>query len=135
MTDLLTLTATLLNNFRTIHFQPSEECFPRASTHWHWWQAAKARRADRQAVDHYRQRLRNELTAHGHGQFLDHVEPDLDGGWRLHLLVADDGAMLLLDEITEGRCGAGDSASFDPEEFVLTQLDAWRGCAKDAANE
>ena len=38
-------------------------------------------------------------------------------------------------EITEGRCGAGDSASFDPEEFVLTQLDAWRGCAKDAANE
>ena len=123
MTDIQALAAALLANFRTIHFQPSEECFPRAPSHWDWWESAKARRADRQAVYDYRQRLRNELTAHGHRQFLDHVELGPDGGWRLHLFVADDAAMLLLDRITEGRCGAGDPASFNPEEFVQEQLE------------
>ena len=121
MTDIQALAAALLANFWTIDFQPSEECFPRSATHWDWWQAAKARRADRQRVNDYRQRLRQELIAHGHDQFLDHVEPDPDGGWRLHLFVADDAAMLLLD--TQGRCGAGDPASFNPEEFVQEQLE------------
>jgi hypothetical protein len=51
------------------------------------------------------------------------LEPDPDGGWRLHLFVSEHAAMHLLDEITGGRCGAGDPASFDPEEFVLVQLD------------
>jgi hypothetical protein len=119
MTDL----PTLLANFRTIHFQPSEECFPRAPTHWDWWQAAKARRADRQTVFDYREHLRDALIVHGHCEFLGRVEPDPDGGWRLHLFVADDAAMLLLDRITEGRCGAGDPASFDPEEFVRERLE------------
>jgi hypothetical protein len=121
--DTSALAAALLANVRTIHFQPSEECLPRAPTHWDWWESAKARRADRQAVYDYRQRLRNELTAHGHGQFLDHVEPDPDGGWLLHLFVADDAAMLLLDRITEGRCGSGDAASFNHEEFVRERLE------------
>ena len=123
MTDLPTLAAALLANFRTIHFQPSEECFPRAPTHWDWWQAAKARRADCQAVYDNRQRLRYELIAHGHGQFLDHVEPDPNGGWRLHLFVADDAAMLLLDGLTKGRYGPGDPASFNPQEFIQEQLE------------
>ena len=123
MTDLPTLAATLLNNFQTIHFQPSEECFPRSATHRDWWQAAKARRADRQAVYDYRRRLRYELIAHGHHQFLDHVELGPDGGWRLHVFAADDAAMLLLDGITEGRYGPGDPARFNPEEFVQEQLD------------
>jgi hypothetical protein len=123
MTDIQALAAALLANFRTIHFQPSEECFPRAPTHWDWWESAKVRRADRQAVYHYRQRLRNELIAHGHHQFLDRVEPDPDAGWRLHLFVADDGAMSLLDVIAGGRCGAGDPGSFKPDEFVQEQLE------------
>ena len=123
MTDIQALAAALLANFRTIHFQPSEECFPRSQAHWDWWQAAKVRRADRQAVYDYRQRLRYELIAHGHHQFLDHVELGPDGGWRLHLFVADDAAMLLLDRITEGRCGSGDPASFNPEELVQEQLE------------
>lgn len=87
------------------------------------WQAAKARRADRRAVYDYRQRLRCELVKHGHRQFLDRVEPDPAGGWRLHLFVADDAARLLLDRITEGRCGPGDPVHLNPEEFVLTQLE------------
>jgi hypothetical protein len=123
MTDLPILAATLLANFRTIRFPPSEEYFPRRSTHWDWWQAAKVRRFDRQAVYDYRQRLRYELIAHGHLQFLDRVEIDPDGGWRLHLFVTDDAAMLLLDKSTEGRCGTGDPASFNPEEFVQEQLE------------
>jgi hypothetical protein len=121
--DTSALAPSLLAKFRTIHFQPSEECFPRAPSHWDWWESAKARRADHQSVYDYRQRLRQELIAHGHGQFLDHVEPDPDGGWRLHLFVADDGAMSLLDRITEGRCGAGDPASFNPQEFIQEQLE------------
>ena len=118
MTDFPSLAATLLANFRTIRFPATEECFPRSSTHRDWWSAAKARHADRQTVYDYRDRLRNALIAHGHREFLDRMEPDPDGGWRLHLFVADDAAMHLLGEITEGRCDPGDPASFDPEEFV-----------------
>jgi hypothetical protein len=40
-------------------------------------------------------------------------------------LVADDTAMLLLDEIAGERCGPGDPASFDPKEFVMEQLEEW----------
>ena len=123
MTDFQALAAALLANFRTIHFEPSKECFPRSPAHWEWWKAANARYTARQTVHDYRQRLRRGLIAQGHDQFLDHVEPDPAGGWRLHLFVADNAAMLLLDRITEGRCGAGDPASFNPEEFVQKQLE------------
>jgi hypothetical protein len=123
MTDLPTLAATLLANFRTIRFPPTEEYFPRSQAHWDWWQAAKVRRADRQAVYDYRQRIRYELIEHGHHQFLDHVEFGPDGGRRLHVFAADDAAMLLLERITEGRCGAGDPANFNPDEFVQEQLE------------
>jgi hypothetical protein len=123
MTDLPTLAATLLANFWTIRFPPTDEYFPRSQAHWDWWQAAKVRRADRRAVYDYRQRLRYELIAHGHHQFLDHVELGPDGGWRLHFFVAECAAMLLLDSITEGRGGSGDPVSFNPEEFVQEQLE------------
>ena len=33
--------------------------------------------------------------------------------------VADDAALPLLDELTEGACGLGDPVSFDAEKFVL----------------
>jgi hypothetical protein len=89
------------------------------------WRAAKARRADRQAVHDYRQRLRRELLEHGHRQFLDRIEPNPDGGWRLHIFVADEAAMLLLDEFAEGMCDDGDPVSFDHEEFVREQLEEW----------
>jgi hypothetical protein len=121
--DTSALAATLFANFRTIRFPPTEEYLPRSATHWDWWQAAKVRRADRQAVYDYRECLRNALIAHGPREFLDLVEPYPGGGWRLHFFVADDGAMLMLDGVTEGRCGSGDAARFNPEEFVQEQLE------------
>jgi hypothetical protein len=132
--DTSALAATLLANLRTIRFPPTEEYFPRSPMHWDWWQAAKARRADRQAVFDYRQRLRSELIEHGHRQFLDYVEPDPDGGWQLHFFVTD-AARLLLDRITEGRCGAGDPARFDPKEFILSQLEERHNQSSDAIDE
>ena len=62
------------------------------------------------------------LVEHGHHRFLHHLEPDPAGGWRLHFFVADDAALTLLDELTEGACGPGDPVSFNPEEFVSERL-------------
>ncbi len=123
--DLSSLAAAFRTNFRTIHFPPSKEPCPQSPGHLDWLQAAKAGRADHLAVQDYCRRLRRELIAYGHRRFLTHAEPDPDGGWRLHIFVADDDAMSLLDEITGGRCGLGDPASFDPEAFILTQLEEW----------
>jgi hypothetical protein len=38
------------------------------------------------------------------------------------MFVADDIALALLQQITEGQCGASDPVSFDPEAFVREQL-------------
>src|ERR1700722_483278 len=122
MTDLPMRAASLFANFRTIRFPMTEECVPRSPTHWEWWRAAKAEYTAAQTVHDYRQRLRLDLITHGLRLSLDHVEPDPDGGWRLHIFVADAAAVLLLNGITDERCGAGDPASFNPEEFIRTQL-------------
>ena len=89
MTDLPTLAATLLANFRTIHFPRSEDrSTPSASSRPDWFTTAKARRAERLAVEAYRRQLRQRLHD-GHHRFLDHLEPDprVDGGstssWRM----------------------------------------------------
>jgi hypothetical protein len=120
MTDLASLASTLLANFRTI-VMPGQEDDPNPSD---WWGAARARRAEKCAVYAYRDHIRGELVRDGHHRFLHHLEPDPEGGWRLHLFVTDDLALALLDQITEGQCGTGDPVSFDPEEFVRGQLDA-----------
>jgi hypothetical protein len=122
-TGTMTLAATLLANFRTIHFPRSEDrLMPFPTTTPDWWTKAKARFADRRAVDAYRQRLRRELVAHGHRLVLDHLESNPEGGWRLHIFVADENALSLLADISEGQCGAGDPLDFDPEEFVADHL-------------
>jgi hypothetical protein len=122
MTDLALLAAMLLSNFRTIRIPAKNE---EPSPSGDWWGAARARRADKRAVYAYRDHIRRELVRHGHHRFLHHLEPDQDGGWRLHLLFADDSATSLLDEIAEGRSGAGDPANFNPEEFVRERLGEW----------
>ena len=81
-----------------------------------------ARRAAHRAVHAHRERLRQGLVQHGYRCFLDRLEPDRDGGWRLHFFVADDAALRLLDELTEGACGPGDTLSFDAEKFVLQHI-------------
>ena len=61
-------------------------------------------------------------SQHGYRCFLDRMEPDPEGGWRLHFFVADDAALALLDELTEGDVGPGDPVSFDPGRFVLERI-------------
>jgi hypothetical protein len=118
-TGTMTLAATLLANFRTIYFPGSDDRFrPPDATHSDWWEAAKARRGEHLAVDTFRQRLYQELVAHGHRRFLDHLEPDPEGGWRLHIFVADDHALSITANIAEGRLGPGDPVELGPGEFV-----------------
>ncbi len=125
MTAHSTLADTLIANFRTIRFPASDDhSTPPSTTHPDWWATAKARCADRLAVDTYRKRLHLELVAHGHRLFLDHLEPDPDGGWRLHIFVADDHALSIVANFSEGRFGPGDPVDFDPEEFVTDHLNS-----------
>jgi hypothetical protein len=123
MTDLASLAATLLANFRTVVI-PGQKDDPNPSD---WWGAAKVRRAEKRAVYAYRDHIRDELVRHDHYRFLQHLESDPEGGWRLHVFVADDLALARLYQITEGQCGTGDPVSFDPEEFAREQLSDWAG--------
>ena len=87
-----------------------------------WWAKATARRADSRAACACRDRLRRLLVEHGHHRFLHHLEPDPNGGWRLHIFAANNAALALLDEVAEGECGPGDPVKFDPNEFVSARL-------------
>jgi hypothetical protein len=119
MTDLVTLADILLANFCTVRI-PSPDGREEQPTDW--WAKAKARRAESRAAHASRDRLLRRLVEHGHHRFLHHLEPDPVGGWRLHIFLADDTVLTLLDELTEGACGPGDPVAFDPEEFVSERL-------------
>jgi hypothetical protein len=133
MTVHSTLAATLLANFRTIRFPAFDDRSTPPSTVPDWFAKAKARCSDRRAVDAYRQRLRRELVAHGHRLFLDHLEPDPEGGWRLHIFVADDHALSIVANFSEGRFGPGDPVDFDPEEFVTDHFNRMERLGSDLA--
>jgi hypothetical protein len=122
MTDLASLAAALLANFRTV-VTPVQKDDPNPSGDW--WGAVKARRAEKRAVYAYWDHIRGELVRHGHHRFLHHLERDPEDGWRLHVFVADDLALALLDRITDRRCRVGEPVSFDPEGFVREQLSDW----------
>jgi hypothetical protein len=118
ITDLTALAAVLLANFRTLRIlAPDDHQLPPDD----WWGSAKARRAEKRAAYACRDRLRRELTDHDH-PFLDRLEADPDGGWRLHIFVADASAVALLDTISQGACGPGGPVTLDPEEFIAEQL-------------
>jgi hypothetical protein len=132
MTDLPTLAATLLANFCTIRFPASVDRSAQSTPSLSdWWTTAKARRAERLAVNAYRHQMRRQLIEHCHRRFLDHLEPDPEGGWRLHFFLADDAAMSLLIEASVGECGPGDPVVFDPKEFVAESLGGLKGIASD----
>ena len=118
MTNVATLAAALLANFRTIRLPSSQQ----REQHPDWWTMVKARRAAHRAVHAHRDRLRQRLVERGFRCFLDRMEADPAGGWLLHFFVADEAALTLLDELTEGACGPGDALSFDAEEFVLERI-------------
>jgi hypothetical protein len=119
MTDLATLAATLLANFRTARIpapvrpegQPTD-----------WWGRIKARGAANRAAYAYRDRLCQELVEHGCRRFLDRMESDPAGGWRLHFFLSDETALTLLDELTEGAFGPGDAVSFNARRFVAERI-------------
>jgi hypothetical protein len=114
MTDIADLRDALLANFRTVHIR-SSDAWPEADD---WWATAKAFRAEKRGAQSYRDRMRRLLVDRGHAPFLDYLEADPDGGWRLHLFVLDKAALALLGEHTDGECGPGAPVSFDAEEFV-----------------
>jgi hypothetical protein len=118
ITDLTALAAKLLANFRTVRVPTPDDLQCPSDD---WWGSAKARRAEKRAAYACRDRLRRALTDDGH-PFLDCLEADPDGGWRLHIFVADDSAAALLDTVTQDTCGPGDPVTLDPEEFISEQL-------------
>jgi hypothetical protein len=122
MTDLLTLAATLLANFRTIRLPPDDQPRQPSPSAPNWLQLAKARLASRRAAYAARDRILRELVAQGYHRFLHHVEPDPLGGWRLHLFAADAGAIPLLERIADGKIASGQPVDFNPEEFLKERL-------------
>jgi hypothetical protein len=122
MTNLASLASTLLAHFRTVVITAQKDD-PNPTGDWRG--AVKARRAEKRAIHAFRDHVRSELVRHGHHRFLQHLEPDPEDGWRLHVFVADDLALALLDQITGGQCAIGDPASFAPEDFVREQLSDW----------
>jgi hypothetical protein len=132
VTDLSTLAAALLANFCTIRLPASEDGLAKSvPTRANWFQIAKARRAERLAVHAYRDRIRRDLVGHGHHQFFHHLEPDPEGGWRLHFFVADEPALSILVDISKGQSGPGDPVDLDPEEFIRDRLGRLKGMASD----
>ena len=119
MTNLTTLGDTLLANFLTLHIPGSKRGHQPSGD---FWAMVRARRAESLAAYARRDQLRRALVQHGYRCFLDRMECDPAGGWRLHFFVADVAALTLLDELTEGACGPGDPVSFNPEGFLAERL-------------
>jgi hypothetical protein len=121
MTDPDTLATTLIANHRTVYL-PSTGGPDLESADW--WSRAKARRVETLAAQAYRDRLLGGLMEQGY-RFLRYLEPDPEGGRRLHIFVFDDAAVACLDRLSE--CEAGDPATFDPEEFIRERLTRYFG--------
>ena len=121
MTDIETLANSLLANFRTIRLPPEALPARPDSEPTDWWAMAKAGRDEKRVLYDVRDRLRRALIQHRH-RFIDHLEPDPVGGWRIHVFVLDEDALALLDGIDGRRCEPGDPVDFDPEEFVIERL-------------
>jgi hypothetical protein len=116
--NVLSLTANLLANFVTIVIPA-----PR----WSW---------DRTRIDHdltldeieeYRARFRRELSRHGEGRCLDHIQIDALSNWLIHFFPLNEEVVSILEtaaaRFPEIACGPGEAAGFDPKEFVMRCLD------------
>jgi len=127
MTDLTTLATTLLTNFVTVRFPRYEPV---------WWVlddqdlALEARhrclghalRCEALLIRCHRSILRQGLAEAGHHRFLDRLEADPVGGWRVHLFLADKAAIEVMPEITDGVVGPGDPVNFNPDPFIERRL-------------
>jgi hypothetical protein len=127
MTDLTTLATALLTNFLTVRFpryEPvwnvldDEDLAPDA----HYRCRGHALRCEELLIRCQRFILRQRLIEAGHHEFLDHVEADPAGGWRIHLFLADGAAIGLMPEITDGMVGPGDPVNFNPRTLIERRL-------------
>jgi hypothetical protein len=121
MNDLQTLARRLLANFRTIRLPPEAPPERPNLQPPDWWAMAKARRAEKRVLYTLRDDIRRVLDRHRH-RFIDCLEPDPEGGWRLHIFVLDQDALALLDSIDGRECEPGEPVDFDPEKFVNERL-------------
>jgi hypothetical protein len=87
-----------------------------------------ALRAETLHIRCHRQDLRVALFQEGYRHFLDYVERDPVGGWRVHLFLTDADAMVLLPTITTGYVGLGDPIGFDPQAFIERRLASIEKC-------
>ena len=121
MTEIETLANNLLANFRTIRL-PADALPARPNfSPTDWWATTKALRAEKRAVYDLRDRLRHILIEHRQ-PFIDRLEPDPEGGWRIHIFVLDEDALALINGTDSWHLGSGDPVDFDPEEFVIERL-------------
>jgi hypothetical protein len=132
MTNFLALANTLLTNFITVRFPRYEPVWTvleedlafdvriRCLNH--------ALRAELLSIRCYRANLRMVLLGKGHQQFLDFVEADPVGGWRIHLFLGDEDAIVLVPTITMGYVGFGDPVAFDPRAFIERRLSCIEKC-------
>jgi len=121
MPDIQTIASSLVANFRTIRVPPEALPARPDPEPTDWWAMAKVRREEKRVLYDLRDRHRRAFIQHYH-RFLDHLEPDPEGGWRIHIFVLDEDALALLDGIDGRRCEPGDPVDFDPEAFVIERL-------------
>jgi hypothetical protein len=127
MIDLTTLATTLLANFCTVRFPryrpvwnvlDDEDLAPDARNRC----LGHALRCEELLIRCHRFILRQGLAEAGHHRFLDRLEADPAGGWRIHLFLLDRDGIPLLVSITDGAVGPGDPVRFDPKAFVERRL-------------
>jgi hypothetical protein len=126
MTDFLALRTAMFANFVTVRFPRCEQVWTilaedlpfdvriRCLNH--------ALRAETLRIRCFRQNLRVALFAESYRQFLDYVESDPSGGWRIHLFLGDADAIALVPSITTGDVRRGDPIRLDPEAFMERRL-------------
>jgi hypothetical protein len=127
MNELVLLAAAMLANFVTVQFRRNAAMWGVLDEDLSFGVRIRclnhALRGELLSVGCYRHGLRLGLVRHGHSQFLDYVEGDPAGGWRIHLFLRDAGAISIIALFTEGDMGPGDPVHFDPRQFVQRRLE------------
>ena len=114
--DLSTLTPALLTNFITVRFPAIDrpQTMPKAGE--------RRRLDERLIVWLHRAGIRMALTQAGRRRFLDHMDADPAGRWRIHIFCADQDAISLVAGFTNGVVGPGDPSGFDARAFIEQRL-------------
>jgi hypothetical protein len=132
MFDPSALRTTMLANFVTVRYPRCEEVWAILEEHLPFDVRIRclghALRAELLIVRCHRQNLRVALSQEGYREFLDYVEGDPSGGWRIHLFLRDADAIALVPSITTGDVGLGNPIGFDPQVFIERRLSCIEKC-------